>query len=74
LLGQDVVDFSLKVETLNPAENTETLLIQHVPPPELHVQLPAKWMGEPTLAKPNNFVPASKQDDGFHRRDGQGDV
>jgi hypothetical protein len=29
LLGQDVVDFSLTVETLNPAENAETLLIQH---------------------------------------------
>jgi len=65
LLGQDVVDFSLKVETVNPAEHTETILIQHVPPPELHVQLPAKWMQEPTSAKPSNFVQVSKQDDGF---------
>jgi hypothetical protein len=65
LLGQDVVDFSLKVETINPAEHTETLLIQHVPPPALHVQLPAKWMQEPTSAKPNNFVQVSKQADGF---------
>jgi hypothetical protein len=65
LIGQDVVDFSLKVETVNPAEHTETLLIQHLPPPALHVQLPAKWMEEPTSAKPNNFVQVSKQDDGF---------
>jgi hypothetical protein len=65
LLGQDVVDFSLKVETVNPAEHTETILIQHVPPPALHVQLPAKWMQEPTSAKPSNFVQVSKQDDGF---------
>jgi hypothetical protein len=65
LLGQDVVDFSLKVETVNPAEHTETLLIQHVPPPALHVQLPAKWMQNPTSAEPNNFVQVSKQDDGF---------
>jgi hypothetical protein len=65
LLGQDVVDFSLKVETVNPAEHTETILIQHVPPPELHVQLPAKWMQEPTSATPNNFVQVSKQDEGF---------
>lgn len=28
LLGQDVVDFALSVESVNPAENTETLLIQ----------------------------------------------
>jgi hypothetical protein len=65
LLGQDVVDFSLKVETVKPAEHTETLLIQHVPPPALHVQLPAKWMDEPTSVTPNNFVQVSKQDDGF---------
>jgi hypothetical protein len=65
LLGQDVVDFSLKVETVNPAEHSETLLIQHVPPPALHIQLPAKWMHEPTSAEPNNFVQVSKQDDGF---------
>jgi hypothetical protein len=65
LLGQDVVDFSLKVETVNPAEHTETLLIQHVPPPALQVQLPAKWMQEPTSAGPNNFVQVSKRDDGF---------
>jgi hypothetical protein len=65
LLGQDVVDFSLKVETVNPAEHTETLLIQHVPPPALHVQLPARWMQEPASAKPNNFVQVSRQGDGF---------
>ena len=71
LLGQDVVDFSLKVESVNPAEHTERLLIQHVPPPALHVQLPAKWMQEPTLAKPNNFVQVSKQDDGFTAETGK---
>ena len=65
LLGQDVVDFSLKVEAVNPVAHTETLLIQHVPPAVLHVQLPAKWMQERTSAKPNNFVQVSKQDDGF---------
>jgi hypothetical protein len=71
LLGQDVVDFWLKVESVNPAEHTETLLIQQLPPPELHVQLPAKWMQEPTLAKPSNFVQVSKQDDGFTAETGK---
>jgi hypothetical protein len=65
LLGQDVVDFSLKVETVDPVQQTETLLIQHVPPPALHIQVPAKWMREATSAKPNNFVQVSRQDDGF---------
>ena len=65
LLGQDVVDFSLKVENVNSAEHTETLLIQHIPPPALHVQLPAKWMHEPVSAGPPNFVQVSRQGDGF---------
>jgi len=71
LLGQDVVDFSLRVDTVNTDEQTETLLIQHVPPPVLHIQLPAKWMQEPTSAKPNNFVQVSKQDDGFTAETGK---
>jgi hypothetical protein len=71
LLGQDVVDFSLKVDTVNKAEHSETLLIQHVPPPALHVQLPAKWMQEPISAEPNNFVQVSKQDGRFTAETGK---
>ena len=71
LVGQDVVDFSLKVEAVDPVEHTETLLIQHVPPPALHIPLPAKWMQEPRSAKPNNFVQVSKQDDGFTAETGK---
>ena len=62
---QDVVDFSLKVENVNSAEHTETLLIQHVPPPALYIQLPAKWIREPVSAEPLNFVQVSRQGDGF---------
>ncbi len=66
-----MVDFSLKVETVNPAEHIETLLIQHVPPPALHVQLPAKRMDEVTSATPNHFVQVSKQDGGFTAETGK---
>ena len=65
LLGQDAVDFSFLLESVKPVEHTETLLIRHVPPPTLHVQQPAKWMQEPPLAIPNNFVQVSKDGDGF---------
>jgi hypothetical protein len=65
LLGQDVVDFSLKVEKVDSAEHTETLLIQHVPPAALHIQLPAKWMQQPASDKPPNFVQVSRHGDGF---------
>jgi hypothetical protein len=65
LLGEDVVDFSISMESSSPAEHTETLLIRHVPPPALHVEQPAKWMQESALAKPNNFVQISKEGDDF---------
>jgi hypothetical protein len=42
-----------------------------VPPPALHVQLPAKWMQAPTSTEPNNFVQVSKQDDGFTAETGK---
>lgn len=70
LLGQDVVDFSLSVESSDAAGHTKTLLIQHVPPPELHVQQPGKWMQAPTSAKPNNFVQVSRESEGFSAETG----
>jgi hypothetical protein len=65
LLGQDVVDFSLTVVTVNPTDHTETLLIQHLPPPILHIQQPVKWMENEHPTAPNNFVQVSKEQDGF---------
>jgi len=52
-------------QPVNPVEHTETLLIQHLPPPALHVQLRAKWMQESTSARPNNFVLISRHGDRF---------
>ncbi len=71
LLGQDVVDFSLSVESVSPAQHTETLLIQHVPPPVLHIEQPAKWMQESASAKPNNFVQVAKESEGFSAETGK---
>ncbi len=65
LVGEDAVDFSLKVDAVNAAEHTVTLLVQHLPPPTVHVQLPALWMRTPASAVPNNFVQVSKQGDSF---------
>lgn len=65
LIGQDVVDFSLLVESSNVAEHTKTLLIQHVPPPALHVEQPAAWMQQPPPTKPNNFVQVPKEGSAF---------
>ena len=71
LIGQDAVDFSFTLESVNPVEHTETLLIQHVPPPTLQVQQPATWMQQPRSAKPNNFVQVSKDGDGYSAETGK---
>ena len=71
LLGQDVVDFSLAVESVDPAQHTETLRIQHVPPSALHVEQPATWMQSSISAKPNNFVQVSREGDGFSAETGK---
>ncbi len=65
LVGQDAVDFSMKVESVDLEAHTTTLLIEHVPPPTLHVQQPALWMLEQKPAKPNNFVQVSNEDGAF---------
>lgn len=71
LLGQDVVDFSLKVESVNAVDFTETILVQHIPPPDLHIQLPAQWMHAPISTKPANFVQVSRQGDGYIAQKGK---
>ena len=65
LIGQDVIDFNLKVVSVDPQKHTETLLIEHLPPPALHIQRPAPWMQLPASGTPNNFVQISKEDDDF---------
>ena len=65
LIGEDVVDFSLRVEAVNPADHTETILVQHVPPPQSHVQRPAPWMQQTSTATPTNFVQVSKEGDNY---------
>lgn len=65
LVGQDAVDFSLQVESLDPAHHTMTIVVEHVPPPALHVKQPAPWMQEQPTAPPANFVQVSRQGGGY---------
>ncbi len=69
LVGQDAVDFSIKIEATDPGEHTETLLVKHVPPPALHVLLPAKWMQGQSA--PPNFVQVSREGEGFNAETGK---
>lgn len=64
LLGEDSIDFDLTLKDINPSDNTATLLVQHVPPPQPEVRYAAEWMRKPVADTPNNWVQIEKTKDG----------
>jgi len=60
LLGEDSIDFDVTLKNTDPAQQTATLLVRHVPPAQPHVKLPADWMRVPVADTPNNWVQLEK--------------
>lgn len=67
LIGKSYVDFDLKLRSVNEANHTAVLVVQHVPPSHLNVHLPALWMRAPVADTPNNWIQVSKTSDGKYR-------
>jgi hypothetical protein len=70
LLGQDAVDFKITLTAVDPDAHTATVEVRHVPPGELHIQLPAPWMRTPVDGTPNNWVQVQRSQDGAGNSDG----
>jgi hypothetical protein len=64
IVGQDSTDFSVLLQSIDPATQTETLLVRHVPPEQSQIKLPARWMNTPVSASQNNWVQVEKNSDG----------
>jgi hypothetical protein len=64
ILGQDAVDFDVTLQAIDPATQTATLVIRHVPPAQPQIKLPAAWMSERVGNSPNNWVQVEKTPDG----------
>jgi hypothetical protein len=64
LLGEDSIDFDLTLKDVDSAKQVATLLVQHVPPKEPAVKLPADWMRVPVSDTRNNWVEAKKNNAG----------
>jgi hypothetical protein len=64
LLGQDVIDFDISLQSVDDAAHTALLIVRHVPPAELQLKLPAAWMLKPVDATPNNWVQVEKTGEG----------
>jgi hypothetical protein len=60
LIGQSSVDFDFTLEDINPANQTATVVVRHVPPEKPEVTLAADWMRKPVADTPNNWVQLQK--------------
>ena len=64
LLGQDVIDFDISLQSVDEAAHTAMLIVRHVPPAELQLKLPTAWMLKPVGSRPNNWVQVEKTQEG----------
>lgn len=64
LIGQDSIDFDLTLVSIDPATQTATLVVRHVPPAQSQIKLPAPWMHTPVGGSQNNWIQVQKTADG----------
>jgi hypothetical protein len=64
VVGQDSIDFSVILQSVDPATQTATLVVRHVPPEQPQIKLPARWMTTPVGASKNNWVQVERGSDG----------
>jgi hypothetical protein len=65
VLGESAVDFDLTLLNVDRSRQIAVLLVQHVPPAQPHVRLPATWMRKPVAGTPNNWVQVTRKDGKF---------
>ncbi len=64
ILGEDSIDFDFTLKDVNNTNQTATLMVRHVPPPQPKVKLPAPWMQVPVADTLNNFIDVKKNGSG----------
>jgi hypothetical protein len=64
LVGKDLIDFDLNLQSIDQAKQTAVVVVHHVPPANPNLQLPAEWMKAPVANTANNWVEVTKTSDG----------
>jgi len=64
LIGEDSIDFDIKLSDVDTGAGTAKLVVRHVPPAQPEIKTAAKWMGAPVADAPNNWVEVTKMDSG----------
>ncbi len=60
LIGEDSIDFDIRLTGIDRSRTVATLLVKHVPPKAPKIRIPAEWMREPVAGVPNNWVQVKK--------------
>jgi hypothetical protein len=64
LVGKDLIDFDLNLQSIDQAKQTAVVVVHHVPPANPNLQLPAEWMQAPVANTANNWVEVTKTKEG----------
>jgi hypothetical protein len=71
VLGEDSIDFDIKLVQVDTARRQATLVVRHVPPQKPQIKLPALWMREPVAGTPNNWVEVTRKGKSYEAAVGQ---
>jgi len=64
LIGENAIDFVIVLGDVGAPGGTLGLTVQHVPPKEPKIKIPADWMRTPVVDVPNNWVQVTKAGEG----------
>lgn len=67
LTGEDLIDFDLNFQSIDPAKKTALLVVHHVPPAHSNLKFPAAWMEEPVADTPNNWIEVARTQAGKYQ-------
>jgi hypothetical protein len=56
LIGEDSIDFDIRLTRVDQSRGAATLVIKHIPPERPKIRIPAEWMRKPVGGVPNNWV------------------
>ena len=65
LVGEDAIDFDIRLTAIDRARDVATLVIKHVPPKTPKIRIPAEWMRKPVVDVPNNWVQVRRAAGGY---------
>ena len=65
LIGEDEIDFDVRLTAMDTAADVATVQVKHVPPKAPRVKLPAEWMRAPVADTPNNWVQVRRQGEAY---------